>query len=143
MRHPNIPKIPNCLGRLTVDSLTEESELEAKASALRSSKIPRVVPPFGLKFRMVEMVAREFEAVIGKRQPIWVIRRLRTHRQPQHQRKKPPAILHGSLRWAPGGSHSWPGKGPKAALRRKQSITHSAAPAQANETEWSIRRTAC
>ncbi len=82
MRHPNIPKIPNCLGRLTVDSLTEESEFEAKASTLLGTKIPRVIPPFGLKLRMVEMVPRELELVTGNGQAVCVVRRLRTHRQP-------------------------------------------------------------
>src|SRR5712664_2465326 len=64
MREVEILHVPSSgLSGITADGLPEESQFESEPPAVNRFQISGVVPPFGLKIRMIEMVAREFVAV--------------------------------------------------------------------------------
>src|SRR5712664_510685 len=64
MREVEILHVPSRgLSGITADGLPEESQFESEPPAVNRFQISGVVPPFGLKIRMIEMVAREFVAV--------------------------------------------------------------------------------
>src|SRR5260370_4822895 len=44
---------------------TEESQFESKSAPFRGLQISGVIPPFGLKIRMAEIIAREFKTIPG------------------------------------------------------------------------------
>src|SRR5258706_4440581 len=48
---------------IAADGLPEESQFESKPPAVSRFQISGVVPPLGLKIRMIEMIARKFVLV--------------------------------------------------------------------------------
>ncbi len=48
---------------IAADGLPEESQFESKPPAVSRFQISGVVPPLGLKIRMIEMIARKFVPV--------------------------------------------------------------------------------
>ena len=54
---------PHNLGFLAIDALAEKRQLETKATAVGTMQIARVIPPLGLKLRMIEVIARERVAI--------------------------------------------------------------------------------
>src|SRR5258707_2424593 len=52
---------------LAAESFAEKSQLKPKMPAFGGAHVAGVVPPFGLKVGMVEMVARKFIAISGQR----------------------------------------------------------------------------
>jgi hypothetical protein len=77
MRKIDILYIPgSSFGGIAADGLTEEGQFESEAVALACPQISRVVPPLGLKVRMIEMIAREFVAVSRQGSSVWHCKRL-------------------------------------------------------------------
>ena len=60
---------PMDLQQLPIDGLAEKSELKAKAPSFSGPKISRVVPPLGLKLRVIEMIAGKLVMVPGEGEP--------------------------------------------------------------------------
>jgi hypothetical protein len=76
MRQVEILHFPSAgLCGIAAYSLAEESQFESETVAVRGFDISGVVPPFGLKIRMIEMVAWKF--VVVPRQGGAVLRRKR------------------------------------------------------------------
>ena len=70
MRHPDIANVPHRrLLRAAIHALAEEGQLEAEAPAFSRVQIAGVVPPLGLKIGMIEVIARKFVVIAGKREP--------------------------------------------------------------------------
>src|SRR5579862_4159343 len=126
MRHPNVAHIPDISRRrFTVNSPTKESKLEPKAPPFGGVKIPRVIPPLGLKVGMIEMVARKFKSIARQRDAIRIARSWSVHSE-QHRgnetrRHRGDSTPHESPRSGQGASRSWRDKEPTESLQRKQS----------------------
>src|SRR5260370_38467517 len=64
MREVEIPHLPDGgLRGIAADGLPKESQFESESPAVRGFQIPSVVPPFGLKIRVIKMIARTFVTV--------------------------------------------------------------------------------
>src|SRR5260370_34728973 len=64
MREVEILNVPGrSLRRIAADGLPEECQFESETPPVRRFQIPSVVPPLGLKVRMIEMIARKFVTV--------------------------------------------------------------------------------
>src|SRR6266849_8286417 len=51
---------------IAADRLPEKRQFESKLAATGGFHVAGVIPPLGLKIRMAEIIAREFEAVTGQ-----------------------------------------------------------------------------
>jgi hypothetical protein len=64
MREVEIPHVPGGVpGGIAANGLPEENQFESEPPAIRRFQISGVVPPFRLKIRVIEMIAREFVPV--------------------------------------------------------------------------------
>src|SRR5580704_14736247 len=71
VRHPNVADIPHAGRRgVAIGTLAEERQLKSESPSLRGVQISSVVPPLGLEFRMIEMVAGKLVMKTGKRDSI-------------------------------------------------------------------------
>src|SRR5580765_8104789 len=71
MREVEIFHIPDgSMSRITADRLAEKRQFESVTMATRGFQIPRVVPPFRLKVRVIVIVSREFESITGHRRAV-------------------------------------------------------------------------
>src|ERR1700746_3617950 len=96
MRNVEILYVPGGrLRRIAADGLPEERQFESEAPPVRGLQIPGVVPPLGLKVRMIEMIARKFVTV--SRQGRAVLRRERLQKEQRRNDARKPT-LHGQPR---------------------------------------------
>ena len=80
MREVKILHLPGSnLSGIAADGLPEESQFEPKPPVVGPFQISGVVPPFGLKIRMIEMISREL--VMVSRQGGAVLRRKRLQKK--------------------------------------------------------------
>jgi hypothetical protein len=75
VREPRVAHVPHGCGFLApvgaaVDAPAEEGQLESEAPAVFVAEIAGVIPPLGLKFGVIEVVARELIAVAGQRRTV-------------------------------------------------------------------------
>src|SRR5579872_5496585 len=81
-------------------SLAKKSQFEAKLASFGRTQVPCVIPPFGRKFRMIEVIARELVAVSRQRRAV-----LRRQYSQAHEQAQPkhvgPAAHHAAwkLKW--------------------------------------------
>ena len=138
------------------DRLPEERQLEAEGPAVAGPQVPRVVPPLGAELGVAEVVAGEFEAVAGQRQPVAPLLAARPEGGEQHapgdgaerdasnsSAPSAPPTPHARPRSGRGASRPAPGRGRRARWpRRRRSGPRSAGP-RASGSGSSTRTTAC
>src|ERR1700722_5911196 len=64
MREKEIAHVPGAVRIcVAIEAPAKKCELKAKTMTIHRPEVPSVVPPLGLKVRMVEMIARKFVAI--------------------------------------------------------------------------------
>src|SRR5713226_2817502 len=139
MRGVEIPHLPSGgLRGITADGLPKESQFESESPAVSRFQISGVVPPFGLKIRVIEMIARKFVAV--SRQVGAVLRRKRLKEKQRGADAREP-ILHGQPRADSSAPRPAPGRDPQARSPRTQPSERREELPPASETGSSSRTT--
>src|SRR6266849_2442721 len=98
MREVQVTHIPRAgWFDVAINALPEESQLKTDSTAVCRLDVARVVPPFGLEIRMIEMIPRKAIAITGQSSSI-LCRRLHNNcERDQHGGEHPPT-LHGKPR---------------------------------------------
>src|SRR3954449_8789904 len=111
MRKIEIVNIP-CLGLLStsIDALAKERQLESETMAILRDEISRVIPPFGLIFRMIKVIAGKLKVISGQST---LVLRSREYRACGENGEKQQPILHASLQADPTARQLSPDKGQK------------------------------
>src|SRR5713226_7332055 len=125
---------------IAADGLAEEGQFESEPVALGRFQISGVVPPLGLKVRMIEIVARRFVAVSWQGSVVLRRERLQEKQRGDDTREPTP---HGRPQADSGAQRPAPGRVPRARLRHTQLSAHQEEFPPASETVWSSRTTAC
>src|SRR6266852_617514 len=118
MREVEILHIPDAnLPGIAADGLAEEGQFESEAVALGRFQISGVVPPLGLKVRMIEIIAREFVAISGQSGAVLRRKRLQKKKRGDDAREPTP---HGRPQADSGAQRPARGRAPRERLRRTQ-----------------------
>src|SRR5208283_46365 len=143
MRQIQIVNVPSTLfPAFTAHAFAEKRQFKAETMPIVRGHVPRVVPPFRLIFRMIEIIARKFITVTRHRNLVGLLSS-QTARPNHQQDPRASATPHGR----PQADSISPPPLPDTVLpapwlRTRRSAPHTT-PRSANETGSSIRTIAC
>src|SRR5260370_22120623 len=122
MREVEIPHLPDGgLRGIAADGLPKESQFESESPAVRGFQIPSVVPPFGLKIRVIKMIARKFVTVSRQGDAVLRCKGLKEKQRGGGAREP---ILHGLPRPYSSAPRPAPGRDPQARLLHIRPSVH-------------------
>src|ERR1700693_3057222 len=114
MREIDIFHVPGrCFCEIAAYGLPEKCQFESEVAPIVRFQISRVVPPLRLKFRVIEVVTREF--IVVTRQGRAILRRRRMERKHHGDEARKP-ILHAQPQWDSASPPLAPGTSPQARL---------------------------
>src|SRR6202171_6164078 len=101
-----------------IDALPKKGHLKSKTMPVSRLDVTGVIPPLGLKVRMIEMILRKFVTISGKSSPI--LGRCGNREEDQRGDTRPPT-LHGRPQPDSGAQRRVRGIGPPKRSRHRPS----------------------